>query len=117
MSSLVKLSLMLLAASLVSACGFTPMYGEKTQAVLATGVKIEAPNNSMGEQFEQDLEDALNPTGMPPKPEYLLKVTLDSNTSAIGVARDGTVLRYNVVLISQYKLTRLSDGKIIQAND
>ena len=86
------------------------MYGAKNQAPLAVGIKIVAPNDKMGQQFQQDLEDRLNPGGVTPaKPAYQLTVDLISAPTAIGVARDGTVSRYNVILQSNYTLTNLAD--------
>lgn len=111
-----KWIVLMVAGLLAASCGFEPMYGKKNQQALAAGVKIETQNDAIGHQFKQDLEDALNPTGVPPRPEYLLKVSVQTAASAIGVARDGTVSRYNVVLGSNYMLQRISDGKILQKN-
>lgn len=68
----------------------------------------------MGQQFQQNLEDRLNSGGVPANPAYTLAVSLGNATSGMGVARDGTVSRYNVILSSGYTLTRLADRKIIQ---
>jgi len=101
----------------VSGCGFTPMYGAKTQDALAAGIRIDAPRDSTGQKFQQELEDKINPMGVPPNPEYALKVTLTSASSAIGVARDGTISRYNIVLSSHYQLVRLKENKIVQTDE
>ncbi|KAJ8136738.1 hypothetical protein OY671_010049, partial [Metschnikowia pulcherrima] len=61
------------------------------------GVQVDAlsTQNRMNQQFKADLEDKLNPAGrVPANAEYRLKPTLTISTSAIGVARDGTVSRY-----------------------
>src|SRR5688572_12647479 len=107
------------AASLLAlaGCGFAPMYGKSTQQALASGVRIEAPRDAMGQKFQQELEDRLNPTGIPANPKYLLKVDLATASSAIGVARDGTVSRFNVILGSRYMLVRLSDNKVVQRDE
>lgn len=103
-----------LPLALLAGCGFEPMYAKKNQSALATGVKIVTSNDAIGQQFHQNLEDRLNPSGLPSKPHYVLSVKVQTVTESIGVARDGTVSRFNVTLASEYVLTRLSDGKEIQ---
>ena len=100
----------------LSACGFQPMYGAKGSAPEASiaGVKIEASGQDrrMGQQLKFDLEDKLNPAGaVPALPAYRLSVSLESSVGGIGVARDGTVSRYNVYLTSQYALYRTGESK------
>lgn len=102
---------------LLTACGFEPMYGAKNQEQLSVGVLIEAPKDEMGQQFQQNLEDALNPHGLAGAPTYKLVVTLISAVGGMGVARDGTVSRFNVMLISNYNLIRIADNKVINAGE
>lgn len=97
----------------LASCGFTPMYGDKSRAALEGGVQVEAPRDAAGLEFKHHLEDHLNPQGVPLKPRYRLEVEATYQPSAIGVARDGTVSRFNVIIDSTYTFTRLSDGKII----
>lgn len=101
---------------LLAACGFQPMHGEQSDsaATLLAGFVVEAPNDTLGREFKQNLEDRLNPGGhVPDKALYKLVVELTSGVSGVGVARDGTASRYNIVLNSPYTLTRISDGKVI----
>lgn len=104
-----------IAAFLISGCGFEPLYGRKGEAAPATlgGVSVDhIGGGRMSQQFKAELEDHLNPRGViPANPAYRLSVTLSSAASAIGVARDGTVSRYNVNLVSGYVLVRIADGK------
>ena len=111
-------SAFLLSAFLLSACGFSPMYSKANDKVLASGVLIEAPNDRLGRQLKENLEDRLNPEGrIPAKPAYKLVVTLGNVTSGMGVDRAGTVSRYNVTLASSYKLIDLSDNKVVQGGE
>lgn len=101
---------------LLAACGFQPMYGQSNKAspALYVGIKVEAPNDPPGQQLKHNLEDRLNPDGqMPAHPAYKLHVTLASAIGGMGVARDGTVSRYNVTLVSEYVLTDLATGKAV----
>ncbi len=101
----------------LAGCGFSPMYGAASKQALEGGVRIKTSSDASGRQLHDELEDRLNPQGLPANPRYMLKVTLTSASAAIGVARDGTVSRFNVMLDSQYELVRLSDNKIIQNGD
>lgn len=101
----------------VSACGFSPMYSAENKQPLSVGILIETSKDEMGQQFQQNLEDKLNPQGVPLHPVYKLSVALGSGASGMGVARDGTVSRYNVTLISNYTLTRIADNKMIRQGE
>lgn len=117
MSSLPRLFIVISLLALTS-CGFRPMHGEDSRQAFSGGVLIETPNDRMGQQFRQDLEDRLNPNGVvPPRPAYKLSVTLNAAASAIGVARDGTVSRFNVTLGSSFQLKRIADGKVIKTGN
>lgn len=111
-------NLFIIALLSLSACGFKPMYASKTSTPGGSlkGVlveKVEGPGR-MAQQLKADLEDKLNPGGaVPANPTYRLNLSLTSAESAIGVARDGTVSRYNVYLTSVYTLTRIADNKKI----
>jgi LPS-assembly lipoprotein len=109
----------LLGVLLLTGCGFKPLYGARSQntqtAALLDGVKIDYVSVSkerMGQQLKIILEDRLNPGGaVPANPKYRLKVDLKETISAIGVAQDGTVSRYNLYLNSAYTLYRIADGQ------
>ncbi len=100
----------------LAACGFSPMYSQKNQVPLSAGIVIDAPKDEMGQQLQQNLEDQLNVGGVPANPVYKLVVNLSSAAGGMGVARDGTVSRYNVTLASHYTLTRLADHKIMHSD-
>lgn len=114
---------------MLAACGFQPMYGRQDGAektALQAGVRIdpiagiastEGDKNverRLGQMFRIGLEEKLNPGGViPPNPKYRLATTLGHSQAAIGVARDGTISRYNVYLASTYRLYRIADDKLI----
>lgn len=128
----------LLLCLAVSACGFQPVYGDKTalpsNSPLISGViisasdggvitsvlssKTEGVNNSsykIARQFSQNLEDLIYPSVKGISPTYRLEVTLSQATTGIGISRDGTASRYNLTISSGYKLTRISDNKLVDA--
>lgn len=100
----------------MAGCGFQPMYGNRSGSgeVPIVGVAIEtfANDRHMRQQLKADLEDKLNPDGsIPASPKYRLHVSMTTIASPIGVARDGTVSRYNVSLKSSYDLFTVADNK------
>lgn len=113
--SISSLSSALLLAVLLTGCGFQPLYSQQktgSDNALLAGVKIDPIDGRLGQQFRIRLEDQLNPSGVvPANARYRLNVTLVTSEAGIGVARDGTVSRYNVYLDSNYTLYRLSDGQ------
>ena len=112
MSLRAKLSLLILP--LIAACGFQPMYGTDSATSnpeLFAGVKISHIPGREGQLLREGLEDKMNPGGADPAhPIYRLEVSLRKSSGAIGVARDGTVSRYNLYLDSHYVLYRDADG-------
>lgn len=116
---------------MLAACGFQPVYGTKSslpaQSPIRAGVKISvivssvistsgsgnssidsSASSSMARQFTYNLEDILNSSDTP---AYKLDVVLTQSNVGIGVARDGTASRYNLILSSSYKLIRIADNK------
>jgi LPS-assembly lipoprotein len=109
-----------LLALLLCGCGFQPLYARKPasegKSQMMAGVKIDPIEGRAGQIFRSSLEDRLNPAGTS-KPAYRLNVALHTLSTPIGVARDGTVSRYNVHLTSRYVLTRIADDKVIASDD
>jgi hypothetical protein len=117
---------------LLASCGFRPVYDKSQPAsgnsitntgvrviAVATGTTSTLPTSSdssfdnsaaasMARQFTNSLEDMMNSGG---NPAYEINVFISYNNIGVGVARDGTASRYNLVINSSYKLIRLSDGK------
>lgn len=102
---------------LLAACGFQPMYSKTNKATTSlAGVYVEKVSGEgrMAQQFRTDLEDKLNPNGkVPANPAYSLHVSLTSTESAIGVAQDGTISRYNLYLDSTYSLKEYGTDNVI----
>ncbi len=121
-TSLRNKALLLLPLLVLVGCGFEPMYGrqEKTASSgsLLGGIAIEPVSGRPGQLFTAELEDQLNPQGkVPSDPKYRLQPTLTLREAAIGVARDGTVSRYNIYLDSYYKLYRTSDNQLMTSGN
>lgn len=117
-----RISAWLCVCLLAAGCGFQPVYGKKTEtseSPALAGVHIDGDPRQYNDQlFYQALEDKLNPGGkLPAYPLYRLSYVTNMSESAIGIARDGTVSRYNVNLDATYTLFRTSDdAKITQGS-
>ncbi len=116
-----RILLAALAPLLLAGCGFQPLYAQKPAGDVSkifAGVKIDSIPGRDGQQMKAALEDKLNPGGaIPTNPAYRLSVTLKTSVVPIGVARDGTISRYNAYLTSHYTLYRNADSKAITAGD
>lgn len=78
------------------------------------GIKIDPVSGRPGQLFTMELEDQLNPGGkVPQSPRWQLTASLTLREAGIGVARDGTVSRYNVYLDSNYQLYRVADNQLM----
>jgi hypothetical protein len=118
---------------LLSACGFQPVYGTSSglpaESPARDGIKVYAtasgttPSSvntsidssasaAMSRQFVNNLEDLIGPSATP---TYRLEVVLVQSSVGIGVARDGTASRYNLVISSTYKLSRIADDKLVDS--
>ena len=106
---------------MVSACGFEPMYGKQSASgqALFSGVLVETTTaGRIGQQLRIALEDELNPgAAASTQAAYRLVADIKHSEAGIDSARDGTVSRYNVYLISDYKLYRVSDGALMTSGN
>lgn len=103
---------------LVAACGFTPLYGEKTEngqspgpilQNIAVQVGIEPSRRLLAQQFKMDLEDRLHAHHSAP-PVYQLQIDLVVTETPISISPDGTVARTNVGVEAALRLIRAGDG-------
>lgn len=105
---------MLLAAAALSACGLQPLYGRQgpsggsTVGELQT-VRIVPIADRPGQELHNALRNELNPRGQPGDPRYSLKVVLTVSKDEIGVQKDDTATRANLILSADYTLVRIAD--------
>ena len=99
----------------VSACGFTPLYGEATTAGLSR-ITVETPDTRLGYRLRERLEDALL-YDRALAPEWRLDVTLDPSRRPLGRRIDDTAARYEMTLIGQWTLTPLSGDEALAGNE
>lgn len=98
----------------LTACGFEPMYGSEPSAPLAMGAIAVEPiaGGRPGDQLRSSLEDLLNPEAVPTaNAPYRLAISIGQTQVPVSVEPDGRILRFNLVLASNFRLVRASDGQ------
>ncbi len=97
------------ASVALSACGFTPLYGDRSTAAspdvvdaLAT-VAIRPLPNREGLKLHRALREGLQPRGVT-RAVYDLEVVLATRVEELGIRPDATSSRANLILLATFKL-------------
>lgn len=102
--------LMLLPAAL-AACGFAPVYGPGGAGTALQGrIEVAAPQGENAYVLVRELESRL---GRAAQPDYRLTYDLRTVTQGQAVTASNDTTRYSIVGTVDYKLTRLSDDRVI----
>ncbi len=103
----------MLCALALSACGLQPLYGRQSSGGSTLGelqtIRITPIADRPGQELHNALRNELNPRGQPADPRYALKVTLTVSKDEIGVQKDDTATRANLILSGTFTLVRLAD--------
>jgi LPS-assembly lipoprotein len=101
-------------AIILSACGFSPLYGEHSQSASVVSqlalIKVPPINDRTGQLVRIELTDRLTPTQAGSPAAYLLPVTLTETRQNLAVRKDATATRANLVIRAAFRLLRISDG-------
>ena len=96
---------MLLAAGLMlTGCDIRPLYGAPasgatdTVAASLASVRVLPIADQSGQTLRGFLVQALSPNGRPANPAYVLTVSLVESEQSLGIARDDTATRGNVLV-------------------
>lgn len=90
---------MLCVFSLVTACGFQPLYTPiRGTNHVAAPIKIATIPDRDGQILRNYLVDLLTPEGPPQKPLYILQIELTDAIANIGVNKDETTSRKNAIM-------------------
>lgn len=101
------------AAVLLSACGFRPLYStgeEVSRSSELAAIRIEPIEDRLGQRIHNHLLDMLNPQGRPANPIYVLRVTLAETRSELGIQKTAFATRANLRVQAQYGLYLAKDG-------
>jgi LPS-assembly lipoprotein len=108
-----------LAAFGLAGCGYRPLYGSGpggsgVDSELAK-VRVGLIADRAGHRLRNHLLDRMNPRGEPALPAYSLNVTLVESRVDLGVRRDETRTRANLILTATFQLRDLSSNRILFA--
>lgn len=97
----------------LAGCGYQPLYGQRANqpgvAAQLAAVDVALIPGRTGQLLRNALEQRMERGGGGAAKAYTLHVTLDEQTEPVGVARDATVTRENVVLLASFSLYRGGD--------
>ncbi len=94
---------------LVAGCGFEPLHGrQKSGADTASAlsqISVSPIPERLGQLLRIELTNQLNPLGPPRAPAYVLSVSVDERRQELGVRKDATATRANLIITATFKLT------------
>ena len=100
---------------LLGACGFRPLYGDRTAAGGApselASIKIAAIPDRIGQQMHNHLLTALNPRGQPRRPRYILHTRINESISSLAVRKSAFATRANLAVTAHYNLAPSAGGQ------
>lgn len=103
----------LISAIALAGCGFTPAYGPGgVGTALRNKVRIAAPDTAESFALANELTLSFGPAT---SPLYEISYEIQTTENQIGLTQDQEILRYHVEGSALYKLTSLSDGRVISS--
>jgi LPS-assembly lipoprotein len=105
------LALALVMSTLLSACGFSPLYGQRSSADSIVEkhlalIHVQPIKNRIGQNLHNNLLARLNLKGQPANPLYKLNVTLKESNLNLGVKKTAVVTRGNLKLSTTFTLSK-----------
>ncbi len=98
------------AASLfLTACGFTPMYGDAAGSPALARIAVSAQDDRLGYRLREHLEDALG-WERGSTPLYRLTTRTEQSRRPLGRRIDDTATRYELTVRAAWTLTPTSGG-------
>lgn len=109
---------LLLMALALSACGFQPLYGRgqdgaASPAAQMAAVRIAPLRDRIGQQLRNLLRDRLNPLGQPSNPAYDLQIILVETRQELGIRKDETATRANLIVSANFSLLEVGSGRVL----
>lgn len=92
----------------VSACGFTPLYGQGGAGL--DRIAVTTPDDRLGYRLREQLEDALGAHRGAARPEWRLDTRVEQNRRPLGRRIDDTATRYELTVRAEWTLTPAAGG-------
>jgi LPS-assembly lipoprotein len=104
-------------AGLLAGCGFQPLYGNRANSASTpmqfAQIDVSDIDSRPGHHLRNYLIDRLSARGGDYKKEYKLDVALSDTKDGLAIRADETVTRFNYRLLSNVRLTQISDHQIL----
>lgn len=98
----------------MAACNFKPLYQSNSGGVNGLkDIKVRIIADREGQILSNKLRHALTPYGQPRHPKYELAVHLSYTDRDLGISKDATTTRSQIVLDTSYSLKDFRTGKIV----
>ena len=108
---------MILSLAAMTACGFQPLYGEKTSSAVTntelSAVEIDLIRDREGQMLRNELLDRFQPRGAALKPLYRLSIALTQQKVGLAIRPDETGSRANLIITANYTIREIADGKVV----
>ena len=101
----------LLAALLLTGCGFTPMYATPGLSTGLSAIDVIAPEGRVGYLLREDLDDALG-HNKAAEPRWRLEMTINQSRAPRGLTVEDVAERYVLAIDVSYKLIEIATGKV-----
>ena len=106
----IALTVVAVAGLLVSACGFTPIYGDGgAVGSNLSRIAVTTQDDRLGYRVREQLEDALGRNGAV-APLYRLETAIEQSRRPLGRRIDDTATRYELTVRGAWTLTPLNGG-------
>ena len=105
-----KLLISLAALTLLTGCGFKPIYGSAGASNVGTKlstIKVALIQDRIGQQLRNLLLDRINPGGTPRQPNYQLSVQIAQTKHELAVKKSEISTRANLVFTANFQLQGL----------
>ena len=93
----------------VSACGFTPLYGDVAGSPALTRIAVSTQDDRLGYRLREQLEDALA-WDRSATPLYRLQTQVEQERRPLGRRIDDTASRYELTVRAAWTLTPVAGG-------
>lgn len=113
MKRILPLSALAAFAALLSACGFTPIYGQTGEGAVGTQlsrIAVSTPDDRLGYRLREQLEDSLGRNGTLP-PQWRLQTQVEQSRIPLGRRIDDTATRYQLTVSAKWTLTPVAGGE------
>ncbi|MFC7377626.1 LPS assembly lipoprotein LptE [Brevundimonas sp. GCM10030266] len=106
---LAALALAVVSLTGLSACGFTPLYGDMGAGGSLSRISVTTQDDRLGYRVREQLEDALGRDGSQ-APLWRLETTIEQSRRPMGRRIDDTATRYELTVRGAWTLTPVNGG-------